>query len=75
MIQLFRMMSNLIYGVDEEGGEGHEEGEDEEGGFEELLEGLLALDVGKAALLEEAGAVFFMMMVGGVVSGGHGCLS
>jgi len=63
----------LVDGVDEEGGEGHEESEDEEGGFEDLLEEFLALDVGEAALLEEAGAVFFMMVVV-VVSGGHGCL-
>ena len=59
----------LAYGVDEEGGEGHEDGDDDEGDLEDLLDDFFTLDTGQAVLLEEAGAVFLMMMV--VMCFGH----
>lgn len=60
-MQVFIFYSSLAYGVDEDDSEGHEEGDDGEGDLQDLLDDFFALDVGEAALFEQAGAVLLMM--------------
>ena len=52
----------LAEGVHEEDGEGHEDGDDDEGGLQYLLEDLFTLDVGQAALPEQSGIILLMMV-------------
>lgn len=62
----------LTDGVDEEGGEGHEDGDDDEGDLKDFLEDFFALDVGEATLPEQGSSIFLMMVVVMRVGGGHG---
>ena len=54
---------NLSKRINEDDGDGHEDGDDDEGYLQHLLDHLFALDVGQATLLEQAGTIFLMMVM------------
>lgn len=54
---------DLSHCIDEDDGDGHEDGDDDEGYLQHLLDDLFTLDAGQAALLEQAGTIFLMMVV------------
>ena len=49
--------------INEDDGDGHEDGDDDEGYLQHLLDDLFTLDVGQAALLEQAGTILLMMVM------------
>lgn len=54
---------DLSHCVNEDDGDGHEDGDDDEGYLQHLLDDLFTLDVGQAALLEQAGTILLMMVM------------
>ena len=55
------MVNGSSDSVDDDDGEGHEDGDDDEGGLQVFFDYLSALDGGEAFLFEETAAIFFMM--------------
>lgn len=49
--------------INEDYGDGHEDGDDDEGYLQHLLDHLFTLDAGQAALLEQAGTILLMMVM------------